>query len=166
MLCGFPSHQLSMTAVSCLGSFQVLLQREKTLRRNPGDLSEIGGLFLHNIGSVVLRSSLFRWEVPWSWLWLLGRTEPWCIILRGYRSTFSSPPVESGHNSLPRDQAGLEKHRWLWWEEQLVCRDKVYWGKEIVGSKMIKWALIVHIPMPGGALPGKLEQTEMLLTLE
>uniref|UniRef100_A0A493STS8 Src kinase associated phosphoprotein 2 n=1 Tax=Anas platyrhynchos platyrhynchos TaxID=8840 RepID=A0A493STS8_ANAPP len=44
MLCGFPSHQLSMTAVSCLGSFQVLLQREKTLRRNPADLSEIAFL--------------------------------------------------------------------------------------------------------------------------
>lgn len=47
-----------------------------------------------------------------------------------------------------------------------MCRDELYRGKEIIGSKMIKWALIVHIPMPGGALPGKLEQTEMLLTLE
>lgn len=46
-----------------------------------------------------------------------------------------------------------------------MCRDELYQGKEIIGSKMIKWSLIVHISKPRGVLPGKLEQTEMLLTL-
>lgn len=81
---------------------------------------------------------------------------------KGMGSPFASPSVESGHNNLPRNCSGLEKQRWLC---QLMCRDELYQGKEIIGSKMIKWSLIVHISMPRGVLPGKLEQTEMLLTL-